>query len=190
MEQLKRRILAEGKALNAEVLLVDSFLNHQVDVALMRDIGTDFARRFAGVGADRVVTVESSGIAPAAMTALALGLPLVVFKKQASRVLSEDVLQTTVRSFTKNTEYELTIKRTFMPAGARALLIDDFLANGDVALGVHSLLAEAGATLCGVGVVIEKAFQPGRARLASLGCEAYALARVAQMGVDGIRFAE
>ena len=190
MELLKQRIVAEGRALDADVLLVDSFLNHQVDAALMRDIGIEFARRFAGCGADRVVTVESSGIAPAMMTALAMGLPLVVLKKQASRILSEDVWQTTVQSFTKGARYELTLKRAYMPAGAQALLIDDFLANGDAALGVHSLLSRAGAALCGVGIVIEKAFQPGRRRLAELDCEVHSLARIAAMGAEGITFAE
>ena len=190
MEQLKQRILAEGRALDADVLLVDSFLNHQVDVALMRDIGAAFARRFAGHGADRVATVESSGIAPAVMTALAMDLPLMVLKKQASRTLREDVWQTTVQSFTKNAKYELTLKRAFMPAGARVLLIDDFLASGEAALGVHALLTMAEATLCGIGIVIEKAFQPGRKRLAELGCEVHSLARIAAMGPDGITFAE
>ena len=190
MEQLRRRILAEGRALDAKILLVDSFLNHQVDTALMRDIGSVFARRFAGHEADRVVTVESSGIAPAAMTALALELPLVVLKKQLSRILSEDIWQTPVQSFTKDVRYELTLKRAFMPAGSRALLIDDFLAHGEVALGVHTLLTQAGATLCGIGIVIEKAFQPGRRRLAERGCEVCSLARIASMGADGIAFAE
>ena len=189
MEQLKQRILAEGRALNADMLLVDSFLNHQVDVALMRDIGAEFARHFAGCGADRVVTVESSGIAPAAMTALAMHLPLVVLKKQA-RTEREDVWQTTVQSFTKGTAYELTLKRAFVPAGARVLLIDDFLASGEAALGVRALLGLAGATLCGIGIVIEKAFQPGHRRLTELGCDVYSLARIAAMGPEGITFAE
>ncbi len=190
MEQLKQRILAEGKALNADVLLVDSFLNHRVDVALMRDIGEEFARVFAGLGVDMVTTVESSGIAPAAMTALAMNLPLVVLKKQSSRILSEDVWQTTVQSFTKGTRYELTLKRKFMPQGARVLLIDDFLASGEAAIGVHTLLAQAGAQLCGIGIVIEKAFQPGHQRLLDMGCAVHSLARVASMGPEGITFLE
>jgi len=190
MEQLKQRILTEGRALDANILLVDSFLNHQVDPALMRDIGAEFARVFAGHGANRVVTIESSGIAPALMTALAMDLPLVVLKKQPSRIVREDIWQTTVHSFTKNTKYELTLKRSFMPAGSRALLIDDFLASGEAALGVRTLLAQADATLCGIGIVIEKAFQPGSQRLAELGCKVHSLARIAAMGPDGICFVE
>ena len=101
MQMLKDAILERGKALNQDVLLVDSFLNHQVDVALMEEIGEEFAKYFADRGITRVVTIESSGIAPASFTALALGLPLVIMKKQTSRILKGDLLQTTVRSFTK-----------------------------------------------------------------------------------------
>ena len=131
MQMLKDAILERGKALNQDVLLVDSFLNHQVDVALMKAIGETFAEYFANRGITRVVTIESSGIAPASFTALALGLPLVIMKKQTSRILKGDLLQTTVRSFTKGTQYELTVKREFLPAGEKILLIDDFLASGE-----------------------------------------------------------
>ena len=121
MQMLKDAILERGKALNQDVLLVDSFLNHQVDVALMEKIGEEFAKYFADRGITRVVTIESSGIAPASFTALALGLPLVIMKKQTSRILKGDLLQTTVRSFTKGTQYELTVKREFLPAGEKIL---------------------------------------------------------------------
>lgn len=188
MDLLKQRILDEGKALTPDVLLVDSFLNHQVDVPLMHAIGEEFAAHFVRHGIDRIVTVESSGIAPAAMTALVMHLPLVVLKKQNSRILSEDVWQTTVQSFTKGTQYELTLKRKYMPEGSRVLLIDDFLASGEAAVGVHTLLAQAGARLEGIGIVIEKAFQPGRSRLTELGCAVHSLARIRSMGVDGITF--
>ena len=190
MDRLKRRIVAEGRAVSADILLVDSFLNHQVDTALMREIGEEFARLFAPCGARRVVTVESSGIAPALMAAAAMGLPLVVLKKQPSRIHGEDFWQTPVRSFTKGTQYQLTLKRRYMPVGERALFIDDFLASGEAALGVHALLTQAGATLCGAGIVIEKAFQPGRQRLEALGCTVHSLARIARMDAGGIRFAD
>jgi xanthine phosphoribosyltransferase len=190
MERLKEMIRQQGRAINADVLLVDSFLNHQVDVSLMHEIGQEFARRFKGQAIDRVVTVESSGIAPAAMTALAMELPLVVLKKQTSHILSEDVWQTTVRSFTKGMQYELTLKRKYMPAGERVLLIDDFLASGEAALGVHELIHQAGAQLCGVGIVIEKAFQPGRRRLTELGFTVHSLARIGEMGPGFIEFAQ
>lgn len=190
MQMLKDAILERGKALNQDVLLVDSFLNHQVDVALMEEIGEEFAKYFAGRGITRVVTIESSGIAPASFTALALGLPLVIMKKQTSRILKGDLLQTTVRSFTKGTQYELTVKREFLPAGEKILLIDDFLASGEAAFGVIHLAQQAGAEVAGIGIVIEKAFQSGHQRLEDEGMDVYSLARIASMSADAITFAE
>ena len=190
MQMLKDAILERGKALNQDVLLVDSFLNHQVDVALMEEIGEEFAKYFADRGITRVVTIERSGIAPASFTALALGLPLVIMKKQTSRILKGDLLQTTVRSFTKGTQYELTVKREFLPAGEKILLIDDFLASGEAAFGVIHLAQQAGAEVAGIGIVIEKAFQSGHQRLADEGMDVYSLARIASMSADAITFAE
>ena len=190
MQMLKDAILERGKALNQDVLLVDSFLNHQVDVALMEEIGEEFAKYCADRGITRVVTIESSGIAPASFTALALGLPLVIMKKQTSRILKGDLLQTTVRSFTKGTQYELTVKREFLPAGEKILLIDDFLASGEAAFGVIHLAQQAGAEVAGIGIVIEKAFQSGHQRLADEGMDVYSLARIASMSADAITFAE
>lgn len=190
MQMLKDAILERGKALNQDVLLVDSFLNHQVDVALMEEIGEEFAKYFADRGITRVVTIESSGIAPASFTALALGLPLVIMKKQTSRILKGDLLQTTVRSFTKGTQYELTVKREFLPAGEKILLIDDFLASGEAAFGVIHLAQQGGAEVAGIGIVIEKAFQSGHQRLADEGMDVYSLARIASMSADAITFAE
>ena len=178
MQMLKDAILERGKALNQDVLLVDSFLNHQVDVALMEEIGEEFAKYFADRGITRVVTIESSGIAPASFTALALGLPLVIMKKQTSRILKGDLLQTTVRSFTKGTQYELTVKREFLPAGEKILF------------GVIHLAQQAGAEVAGIGIVIEKAFQSGHQRLADEGMDVYSLARIASMSADAITFAE
>ena len=139
MQMLKDAILERGKAINQDILLVDSFLNHQVDVALMKAVGETFAEHFANQGITRVVTIESSGIAPASFTALALGLPLVIMKKQTSRILNGDLLQTTVRSFTKGTEYQLSVKHEFLNADDNILLIDDFLASGEAAFGVITL---------------------------------------------------
>ena len=119
MEQLRQRILADGRALSDRVLLVDSFLNHQVDPQLMRAVGEEFARRFAGDGVTRVVTIESSGIAPAVMTALQMGVPMVILKKSVSSILQDGILQTEVFSFTKNAPYQLTLKRQFVQPGYR-----------------------------------------------------------------------
>lgn len=188
MEKLKRRILEEGRALNDQVLLVDSFLNHQVDPALMRDIGNEFARRFRDAGITRVATIESSGIAPALMTALALNVPMVILKKSVSSILKEGVLQTEVFSFTKNASYQLTLKGRYVQPGDRVLLIDDFLANGEAAFGGIRLIERAGAQVAGVGVVIAKAFQPGLNKLREAGYAVEALAPVRHMAENVIEF--
>ena len=188
MERLKQKILSEGKALSEHVLLVDSFLNHQVDVNLMNAVGQEFARLFADAGITRVVTIESSGIAPAAMAALAMNLPMVIMKKQASSILKEGVLQTEVFSFTKNAPYQLTLKTQFVHPGERVLLIDDFLANGEAALGGIRLLEKAGAKVVGVGAVIAKTFQPGMEKLRASGYRVEALAPVCRMAENVIEF--
>ncbi|MBR6221147.1 MAG: xanthine phosphoribosyltransferase [Clostridia bacterium] len=185
MELLKQRILKDGRALSEHVLLVDSFLNHQVDVELMKACGEEFARRFADAGITRVVTIESSGIAPAAMTALAMNLPMVIMKKSVSSILKDGIIQTEVFSFTKNAPYLLTLKTDFVHPGDRVLLIDDFLANGEAAFGGIRLLEQAGAKVVGVGAVIAKAFQPGMEKLRAAGYRVEALAPVSRMA-DGV----
>lgn len=190
MQKLKNAIRTKGKALNADVLLVDSFLNHQVDVALMRDIGEAFAEHFKSGAFTRVVTIESSGIAPAAFTALALGLPLVVMKKQTSKIHREGLYKTTVFSFTKGVTYELTIKKDFISEQDNVLFIDDFLASGEAAFGVLEIVKQAGAQIGGIGIVIEKSFQAGHDRLVEAGVDVYSLARVKAMGEDMIEFIE
>ena len=185
MELLKQRILEEGRALNEHVLLVDSFLNHQVDVKLMRACGEEFARRFADAGITRVATIESSGIAPAAMTALTMDLPMVILKKSVSSILKDGIIQTEVFSFTKNAPYLLTLKAHFIQPGDRVLLVDDFLANGEAAFGGIRLLEQAGAQVVGVGAVIAKAFQPGMEKLRAAGYRVEALAAVTRLA-DGV----
>ena len=188
MELLKKRILKEGRALSEHVLLVDSFLNHQVDVKLMKACGEEFARRFADAGVTRIATIESSGIAPAAMTALAMDLPMVIMKKSVSSILKDGIIQREVFSFTKNAPYLLTLKTDFVKPGDNVLLIDDFMANGEAAFGGIALLEQAGARVAGVGAVIAKAFQPGMAKLRAAGYRVEALAPVSRMGEGFIEF--
>ncbi|MGI6238903.1 MAG: xanthine phosphoribosyltransferase [Christensenellales bacterium] len=188
MDALKRRILANGRALNEQVLLVDSFLNHQVDPALMREIGAEFAARFQDAGIDIILTIESSGIAPAVLCAEAMGLSMVILKKQTSRILQAGVIQTEVHSYTKNTSYQLTVKSEFIKKGARALIIDDFLANGEAAFGAIRLIEQAGGAVAGIGIVIAKAFQPGLQRLRAAGYRVEALAPIARMRAGDIEF--
>ena len=190
MKFMTERIAREGRALNEDVLLVDSFLNHQVDMELMRQCGDAFAEHFRGKGITRVLTVESSGIAPAGMAALALGVSLVFLKKKTSRITAGDVYQTPVQSFTKGTRYELTVASRYLPAGEKVLFIDDFLAMGEAALGVARLVKEAGSEIAGIGIVIEKSFQPGRKKLEAAGFDVFSLARVKAMREGAIEFVE
>lgn len=190
MHLLEERILRDGRALSEDVLLVDSFLNHQVDTELMRAVGNEFARLFKDAGVTRVATIEASGIAPAVMTAQALQTPLVILKKSTSSILKEGVIQTEVFSFTKNSSYQLTLKAQFVHPGDRVLLIDDFLANGEAAFGGIRLLEQAGASVVGVGAVIAKAFQPGMGKLRAAGYRVEALAAVKSLANGQIAFEE
>ena len=190
MKLLEERILRDGVALNSDVLLVDSFLNNQVDTSLMGEVGRAFAEAARDLRIDRVVTIESSGIAPAQMTAIALGVPLVILKKSASRILKDDVLQTEVFSFTKNSAYQLTLRPKYVRKGERVLLVDDFLARGEAACGAARLIEAAGAQVAAIGIVIEKAFQPGRALLDGKGYRVISLARVSKMGEGNIEFTQ
>ena len=188
MEKLHKKILSEGRALNETVLKVDSFLNHGVDPELMYEIGTYFKEYFKDKGITKIFTIESSGIAPTVMTALQMNLPMVTLKKQTSKILNGEVYQTTVHSFTKGSDYELTLSKKYINEDDNILIIDDFLANGEAALGAIRLVEEAGAKVAGIGIVIEKSFQPGRKVLDEKGYDVYSLARIKKLGKDVIEF--
>lgn len=190
MEKLRKKILAEGRALGGNVLKVDSFLNHGVDSHLMYDIGTYFKDYYKEKGITKIFTIESSGIAPTVMTAMQMNLPMVTLKKQTSKILKGDVYQTTVHSFTKGLDYELTLSKSFINEDDNVLIIDDFLANGEAALGAARLVEEAGAKVGGIGIVIEKSFQPGREMLNKKGYDVYSLARISKLDKDLIEFVE
>ena len=181
MKLLEDKILKDGIVLNKNVLKVDSFLNHQIDCNLMKEIGVDFAKYFMAKGITKVFTIESSGIAPALMTSLELNVPLVILKKQTSRILNNDFYQTVVKSFTKNTEYNLTLSKKYINKDDNILIIDDFLAYGEAASGAISIINEVGANVAGIGIVIEKSFQPGRKKLEKLGYDIYSLSRIKTM---------
>lgn len=188
MDILKERILKEGQALSETVLKVDSFLNHGVDAKLMYDMGTCFKEYYKNHGVTKIFTIESSGIAPTVMTAMQMELPMVTLKKQSSKILNADVYQTTVHSFTKGSDYELTLSKKYISPEDNILVIDDFLANGEAALGAIRLIEEAGAKVAGVGIVIEKSFQPGRAVLDEKGYDVYSLARIKRLEKGIIEF--
>lgn len=188
MKLLEERIKKDGKALSKTVLKVDSFINHQVDSEFMDLIGKDFAEHFKDYGITKVFTIESSGIAPAMMTAKYLDVPMVILKKQTSKILNGDVLQTKITSFTKGTSYELTLFKDYIHEDDVVLLIDDFLANGEAAMGGSRLITEAGAKLGGIGILIEKSFQKGRKRLENAGYYVYSQARIGRLDEGIIEF--
>ena len=188
MKILEEKILSEGIAVNEDILKVDSFVNHQVDPVLMHQIGEAFAAHYKDCGVTKVVTIESSGIAPALMTALALNVPMIILKKQPSKVLNDNLYQTVVTSFTKGTSYELTLSQQFINENDHVLIVDDFLANGEAATGAIRLLRKAHATIAGVGILIEKSFQPGRGKFMEQGIDVYSLARISKLGKDLIEF--
>ena len=188
MKILEDMILERGIAVNEDILKVDSFVNHQVDPELMINIGDEFAEHFKGQGITKVATIESSGIAPALMTALALNVPMLILKKQPSKILNQDLYQTVVTSYTKGTSYELTLSKNFISENDHVLIIDDFLANGEAATGAIRLIRKAHATIAGVGILIEKSFQPGYEKLTEQGIDVYSLARIAKLGEGVIEF--
>lgn len=181
MEELKNAIKEKGKVIGKEIVKVDNFLNHQVDVELMDKIGKEFANKFRDRNITKVVTIESSGIAPATMTAFHLKVPLVILKKSTSRILNDDTLQTKVHSFTKNIDYELTVSKEYIKENDKILFIDDFLANGAAAMGAKKLIDLQKAQIAGIGIVIEKSFQAGRKKLEEAGIEVYSLARICKV---------
>lgn len=185
MKLLEERILAEGVAKNKEVLLVDGFLNHQVDPVLMEEIAKDFANHYKDQGITKVVTIESSGIAPALLTAKELGVELIIMKKQPSKILYKDLYQTVVSSFTKDTSYELTMSKKFLDENDHVLIIDDFLAYGEAAAGAIRLVRMAHATIAGVGILIEKSFQGGREKVQECGGNVYSQVCIKKLD-DGV----
>lgn len=190
MKELKERIVKEGLVIPPNILKVGSFLNLQVDPVLMEQIGEDFANHFAGKGVTKVVTIESSGIAPALMAAKAMNVPLVILKKKPSKILNSNLYQTEVTSFTTQTSYELTLSAEYINENDHVLIIDDFLADGEAATGAIRLMRMAHATVAGIGILIEKSFQPGHDKLVAQGFDVYSQARIVSMDENGVHFVE
>lgn len=175
MKALKERILRDGKCFEGGILKVDNFINHQMDPILMKSIAVEFVRRFALTNINKVMTIEASGIAPAIMVGYLLELP-VVFAKKKKPVTMENMLTTSVYSFTKDRSYDVCVSKDFLGRGDRVLFIDDFLANGNAAKGIIDLVEKAGAELAGMGFIIEKAFQHGGDFLRNAGIRVESLA--------------
>ena len=190
MKELKERILRDGQVLAGGILKVDSFVNHQVDAALMDSCGREFARRFAHVGATKVLTAEISGIAPALTTALHLGLPVVYARKTKPVTMPDQVYLTLAPSHTKGRMVELIISPEYLAGGEKVLIIDDFLASGATILGLVRLAEAAGAKVVGIGTLIEKNFEGGRDALKHLNLPVEALASITSMDKGKIVFSE
>jgi xanthine phosphoribosyltransferase len=185
---LEEKIKKDGRVLNDNVLKVDSFLNHQIDPQLMNELGKEFAQRFAAEGITKIVTIESSGIAPAVMAGLYMNVPVIFARKRKSVTLTDDLLTASVHSFTKNETNELVIARKFINENDKVLIIDDFLANGQAALALVEMVQQAKASVAGIGIVIEKSFQPGAAKLKDQGLRVESLARIASLSNGEVTF--
>ncbi len=188
MQDLIERIRRDGKNLGNGILKVDGFINHQVDPALMDACGRELARRFAGVGATKVLTAEISGIAPALTTARHLGLPVVYARKSKPVTMPDQVFLTMAPSHTKGSMVELIVSPEYLAGGERILIIDDFLASGATIRGLVRLAEAAGAEIVGIGTLIEKVFEGGRRLLEPLGVPIESLAVITAMQGDQITF--
>ncbi|MCP3738840.1 xanthine phosphoribosyltransferase [Rossellomorea sp. BNER] len=190
MKNLQTKIVKEGIVLSESVLKVDSFLNHQVDPYLMKEMGETFANKFQGEGVTKVLTIESSGIAPGLMTSLSLHAPLIFARKRKSVTLTDDLYTANVYSFTKKEENVISVSKNYLSPDDKVLIIDDFLANGQAALGLMDIIEESGASLAGIGIVIEKAFQDGGKQLREKGVRVESLARIKSFKNNVVHFVE
>lgn len=188
MQLLKEKILKEGRVAGEEILKVDSFLNHQLDVQLLQAIGKEFKSRYNGKKVTKILTIEASGIGIAVMAAQYFEVPVVFAKKVQSRNLDKETYKTQVYSFTKQTNYDVQVSKRYLNEDDHILILDDFLANGRAALGLIDLVEQAGAELTGVGIVIEKAFQEGGQLLRDKGIHLESLARVNKFIDEKITF--
>jgi xanthine phosphoribosyltransferase len=189
VRELEERIRRDGQVLPGGILKVDSFVNHQVDAALMDRCGSELAARFADLGATKVLTAEISGIAPALTTALHLGIPVVYARKTKPITMPDQVYLTLAPSHTKGRTVELIVSPEYLADGEKVLIIDDFLASGATILGLVRLAEAAGARVIGIGALIEKTFEGGREALQSLGVPVESLTRIDSMDGGRIVFA-
>ena len=181
MQLLEDRIRQDGKVRGTDILKVDSFLNHQIDVELLNALGREWRRLFDGCGVNKILTIEASGIGLACIAAQYFNCPVVFAKKSQTKNIAGDVYTTKVESFTHGRVYDVIVSKDFLCSDDRVLIIDDFLANGAALEGLIRLIGQAGAVLVGAGIAIEKAFQPGGSRLRQQGVRVESLARIKSM---------
>lgn len=190
MKLLEEKIVQDGRVLSEGVLKVDSFINHQIDPQLMKAIGEEFGNYFKHKGITKIITIEASGIAPAVFAGISLNVPVIVAKKNVSITMTDELAVADVYSFTKQTNYSISISKTFLSEQDTVLIIDDFLANGQAALGLMEICQQLDISIAGIGIVIEKSFQTGRALLEERGMEIYSLARIQSLTNGEVRFVD
>ncbi|MCI8388757.1 MAG: xanthine phosphoribosyltransferase [Clostridiales bacterium] len=190
MKILEDRIMSDGVVKDGGIIKVDSFLNHQMDISLINELGREFRRRFAGDGVTKILTIEASGIGIACITAQYFGVPVVFAKKCDSKNLDGDVYTSEVTSYTKGKDYTIRVAKKFLSPDDKILIIDDFLAKGKAFFGLKDIVQQAGATLCGVGICIEKGFQDGGKLIRSMGIHLESLAIIELDEDGGIKFAK
>ncbi len=181
MKLLEEKILAEGEVYEGNILKVDGFLNHRIDVPFMKEIAKEFHRLFKNDGVNKILTIEASGIAIGALVAEEFGCPLVFAKKTKTKNIAGDVYTSQVESFTHGTTYDVIVSKRFLDENDRVLIVDDFLAIGNALVGLIKLVNDSGASLAGCGVCIEKGFQGGGDKLREQGIKVESLAIVESM---------
>ncbi|HEL1622274.1 TPA: xanthine phosphoribosyltransferase [Streptococcus suis] len=189
MKALEARILKDGQVLGENILKVDSFLTHQVDFRLMKEMGQVLADVYRSKEITKVVTIEASGIAPAVYVAESLDVPMIFAKKHKNITMTEGILTAEVYSFTKQVTSTVSIASKFLSPEDRVLIVDDFLANGQAAKGLIDIIQQAGAQVAGVGIIIEKSFQDGRQLLLDAGVPVTSLARIEKFQDGQVVFA-
>ena len=190
MKLLEERILKDGKIKPGNVLKVDGFINHQIDVPFVSELGREFYRRFKDDNVTKILTIEASGIGIACLTAEHFGVPVVFAKKSRTSNISKDVYTARVDSFTHGTTCDIMVSKEYLTPSDRVLIIDDFLALGNALVGLREITLASGATLIGAGILIEKSFQTGGKMLREQGMRIESLAKIASMTDTGITFAE
>lgn len=191
MSYLKEKILKDGIVINENVLKVDSFLNHQIDPVVLKEITNEFVKYFEDREITKVMTIEASGIAPAIQVAAHFNVPMLFAKKtQPNTLQNEEQYATDVHSFTKNVTSRVIVSKKYLAPDDKVLIIDDFLANGEAALGLIDLVNQSGGETVGVGICVEKSFQPGREKLESAGVDVYSICRIASLEDNTVNFIE
>lgn len=191
MSYLKEKMLKDAVVVNENVIKVDSFLNHQLDPVVMKEISKEFVEYFNDREITKVMTIEASGIAPGILVASELGVPMLFAKKsEPSTMKSDDQFSTNIHSFTKNLTSRVLVSKKYLSPDDKVLIVDDFLANGEAALGLIDLVEQAGAETVGVGICVEKSFQPGRQKLEDKGVDIFSIVRIASLEGNKMTFIE